>query len=190
MKIRLLAFSIFVTNQTAYKPIIKFLRQNNVDIFNLFNRPLDDDTPFSAVIATGQPVQEWDPPTAKPANTVSSVDLIGNRGSDFTDDAWDFVTALTYQLNDNVEVQTSFQYNNFYGVDIGRYYLSYAGLDSNNLNGEPFGSAAGAAGAAGAEDEDSESSDPHAASATIATEAIILTATNFQMLFSIKNSPF
>jgi radical SAM superfamily enzyme YgiQ (UPF0313 family) len=42
VKIRLLAFSIFVTNQTAYKPIIKFLRQNNVDIFNLFNRPLDD----------------------------------------------------------------------------------------------------------------------------------------------------
>ncbi len=43
VKIRLLAFSIFVTNQTSYKPIIKFLRQNNVDIFDLFNRPLDDD---------------------------------------------------------------------------------------------------------------------------------------------------
>lgn len=65
---------------------------------------------------------------------------IGNRGSDFTDDAWDFVTALTYQLNDNVEVQTSFQYNNFYGVDVGRYFLDYAGLDSNLYQGVPFGS--------------------------------------------------
>jgi len=43
VKIRLLAFSIFVTNQTPYKPIIKFLRQNHVDIFDLFNRPLEDD---------------------------------------------------------------------------------------------------------------------------------------------------
>jgi antitoxin component HigA of HigAB toxin-antitoxin module len=42
VKIRLLAFSIFVTNQISYKPIIKFLRQNNVDIFDLFNRPLED----------------------------------------------------------------------------------------------------------------------------------------------------
>ena len=51
-----------------------------------------------------------------------------------------FVTALTYQLNDNVEVQTSFQYNNFYGVDVGRYFLDYAGLDSNLYQGVPFGS--------------------------------------------------
>lgn len=42
VKVRLLAFSIFVTNQTSYKPIIKFLRQTNVDIFDLFNRPLED----------------------------------------------------------------------------------------------------------------------------------------------------
>ena len=34
---------------------------------------------------------------------------IGNRGSDFTDDAWDFVTQLTYQMNDNVELATSMQ---------------------------------------------------------------------------------
>ena len=34
------------------------------------------------MIATGQPVQEWDPPTPRPANPVSSVDLTGNRGSD------------------------------------------------------------------------------------------------------------
>ena len=67
-------------------------------------------------------------------------DEIGNRGSDFTDNAWDFVTALTYQLNRNVEVQTSFQYNNFYGVDVGRYFLDYAGLDSNLYNDVPFGS--------------------------------------------------
>lgn len=43
VKIRLLAFSIFITNQPAFKPIIKFLRQNNVDIFDLFNRPLESD---------------------------------------------------------------------------------------------------------------------------------------------------
>lgn len=48
VKIRLLAFSIFITNQPAFKPIIKFLRQNNVDIFDLFNRPLEsDDLPIS-----------------------------------------------------------------------------------------------------------------------------------------------
>jgi radical SAM superfamily enzyme YgiQ (UPF0313 family) len=41
VNIRLLAFSIFITNQPAYKPLIKFLRQNNVDIFDLFNRPLN-----------------------------------------------------------------------------------------------------------------------------------------------------
>lgn len=46
------------------------------------HRPLDEDTPFTSVIATGQPVQEWDPPTPRPANPVSSVDLTGNRGSD------------------------------------------------------------------------------------------------------------
>jgi len=68
---------------------------------------------------------------------------IGNRGSDFTDDAWDFVTALTYQLNDNVEVQSSFQYNNFYGVDVGRYFLNYAGLAANLYYEEPFGSVDG-----------------------------------------------
>tara|TARA_B110000438_G_scaffold273678_1_gene293257 strand:+ start:1928 stop:3964 length:2037 start_codon:yes stop_codon:yes gene_type:complete len=43
VKIRLLAFSIFVTNQPAFKPIIKFLRQNNVEIFDLFNRPLESE---------------------------------------------------------------------------------------------------------------------------------------------------
>ena len=65
---------------------------------------------------------------------------IGNRGSDFTDDAWDFVTQLTYQMNDNVELATSMQINNFYGVDVGRYFLDYAGLASNLYYDEPFGS--------------------------------------------------
>ncbi len=41
LKIRLLAFSIFVTSQSAFKPITKFLRQNNVPVFDLFNRSLD-----------------------------------------------------------------------------------------------------------------------------------------------------
>jgi radical SAM superfamily enzyme YgiQ (UPF0313 family) len=40
VQIRLLAFSIYITNQPGYKPIIKFLRQSNVDVFELFNRPL------------------------------------------------------------------------------------------------------------------------------------------------------
>tara|TARA_B100000519_G_scaffold111007_1_gene96119 strand:+ start:52 stop:351 length:300 start_codon:yes stop_codon:yes gene_type:complete len=66
------------------------------------------------------------------------------------------------------------------------------------------GAAGAAAGAAGAvflpptlapELEDccgagAGSLEPHAANATIATVAIIETATNFQMLFSMKNSPF
>jgi radical SAM superfamily enzyme YgiQ (UPF0313 family) len=48
LKIRLLAFSIFTTNQPAFTPITKFLRQNKVDIFELFNRPLDsEDLPES-----------------------------------------------------------------------------------------------------------------------------------------------
>ena len=41
LKIRLLAFSIFITSQSAFKPITKFLRQHNVPIFELFNRSLD-----------------------------------------------------------------------------------------------------------------------------------------------------
>ena len=65
---------------------------------------------------------------------------IGNRGSDFTDDAWDFVTQLTYTMNDNVELATSMQINNFYGVDVGRYFLDYAGLAANLYYEEPFGS--------------------------------------------------
>ena len=40
VNIRLLAFSIFVTNQPAFKPLIKFLRQKNIEIFELFHRPL------------------------------------------------------------------------------------------------------------------------------------------------------
>lgn len=41
LKIRLLSFSIFVTNQPAFKPLIKFLRQNNIEIFELFSRPIN-----------------------------------------------------------------------------------------------------------------------------------------------------
>ncbi|MFL2707991.1 MAG: TonB-dependent receptor plug domain-containing protein [Gammaproteobacteria bacterium] len=70
---------------------------------------------------------------------------IGNRGMHQVDQGTDAVFELTYKVNDDVEVVYGTQINKFYGVDIGRYYLSYAGLDSNNLNNEPFGSAAGAA---------------------------------------------
>ena len=70
---------------------------------------------------------------------------IGNRGMHFVDNGMDAVVELSYQINDDVEVTYGQQYNKFYGTDIGRYYLSYTGLDSNVLNDEPFGSEAGAA---------------------------------------------
>jgi radical SAM superfamily enzyme YgiQ (UPF0313 family) len=40
VNIRLLAFSVFMTNQNGFKPLIKFLRQHNVDIFDLFYTPV------------------------------------------------------------------------------------------------------------------------------------------------------
>ena len=70
---------------------------------------------------------------------------IGNRGMHFVDNSMDAVLELTYDINDDVEVTLGKQVNKFYGTDIGRYYLSYTGLDSNTLNNEPFGTEAGAA---------------------------------------------
>ncbi len=70
---------------------------------------------------------------------------IGNRGMHFVDTAMDAVMELTYSINDDVEVTYGKQINKFYGTDIGRYYLSYAGLGYNINYGEPFGSEAGAA---------------------------------------------
>ena len=65
---------------------------------------------------------------------------IGNRGMHFVDQASDWVGELTWDASDNVEVSMSHQVNKFYGTDIGRYYLSYTGLDYNLYNEEPFGS--------------------------------------------------
>ncbi len=70
---------------------------------------------------------------------------IGNRGMHFVDTGMDAVFEVTYEMNDDVEVVVGKQINKFYGTDIGRYYLSYAGLSHNILNEEPFGSAKGAA---------------------------------------------
>ena len=70
---------------------------------------------------------------------------IGNRGMHFVDNGMDAVVELTYQINDDVEVTYGQQYNKFYGTDIGRYYLSYAGLDANRYNETSFGSAEGVA---------------------------------------------
>ena len=70
---------------------------------------------------------------------------IGNRGMHFVDTGMDAVFEVTYEMNDDVEVVVGKQINKFYGTDIGRYYLSYAGLSHNILNDIPFGSAAGAA---------------------------------------------
>ena len=65
---------------------------------------------------------------------------IGNRGMHFVDQASDWVGELTWDASDNVEVSMSHQVNKFYGTDIGRYYLSYTGLDSNLYTDTPFGS--------------------------------------------------
>lgn len=70
---------------------------------------------------------------------------IGNRGMHFVDTGMDAVFEVTYEISDDVEVVYGKQINKFYGTDIGRYYLSYAGLSDNILNDEPFGSAKGAA---------------------------------------------
>jgi radical SAM superfamily enzyme YgiQ (UPF0313 family) len=39
LKIRLLAFSYFQTNQLGYAPILKFLKENQIELFELFHRP-------------------------------------------------------------------------------------------------------------------------------------------------------
>jgi len=92
-------------------------------------------------IAVGDPANPYDVPVTGYWRWTE----IGNRGMHQVDTGHDAVFELTYQLTDDVEIVYGTQINKFYGVDIGRYYLSYTGLDSNVLNDEPFGSAAGAA---------------------------------------------
>jgi radical SAM superfamily enzyme YgiQ (UPF0313 family) len=41
IKLRQLAFSMFIINQISFKPLIKFLRQNKIDLFNLFEIPIE-----------------------------------------------------------------------------------------------------------------------------------------------------
>ena len=65
---------------------------------------------------------------------------IGNRGMHYVDTAQDFVAEFTFDATDDIELTFSHQVNKFYGTDIGRYYLDYAGLDSNIYNDIPFGS--------------------------------------------------
>ena len=65
---------------------------------------------------------------------------IGNRGMHFVDQASDWVGELTFDVSDKVELTMSHQVNKFYGTDIGRYYLDYAGLDYNLYNDIAFGS--------------------------------------------------
>ncbi len=65
---------------------------------------------------------------------------IGNRGMHFVDQASDWVGELTFDVSDKVELTMSHQVNKFYGTDIGRYYLDYAGLDYNLYNNIAFGS--------------------------------------------------
>jgi radical SAM superfamily enzyme YgiQ (UPF0313 family) len=43
IKLRQLAFSMFIINQISFKPLIKFLRQNKIDLFNLFEIPIESD---------------------------------------------------------------------------------------------------------------------------------------------------
>ena len=61
----------------------------------------------------------------------------------YVDQASDFVAELSFDVSDDIEVKVGHQVNKFYGTDIGRYYLDYAGLDSNLYNDVPFGSKAG-----------------------------------------------
>ncbi len=68
---------------------------------------------------------------------------IGNRGMHYVDQATDFVAELTIDVSENIELRVGTQVNKFYGTDIGRYYLDYAGLDSNIYNEIPFGSESG-----------------------------------------------
>jgi len=65
---------------------------------------------------------------------------IGNRGMHYVDQATDFVTELTIDVSENIELRVGTQVNKFYGTDIGRYYLDYAGLASNIYYETPFGS--------------------------------------------------
>tara|TARA_B100001123_G_scaffold408826_1_gene502347 strand:- start:436 stop:3255 length:2820 start_codon:yes stop_codon:yes gene_type:complete len=65
---------------------------------------------------------------------------IGNRGMHFVDQSSDWVGELAFDVSDNVEITFSHQVNKFYGTDIGRYYLDYAGLASNLYYETPFGS--------------------------------------------------
>ncbi|HIF19389.1 MAG TPA: hypothetical protein EYQ72_02785 [Gammaproteobacteria bacterium] len=65
---------------------------------------------------------------------------IGNRGMHYVDQATDVATELEIEISDNIDLTIGHQVNKFYGTDIGRYYLDYAGLDSNLYNEVPFGS--------------------------------------------------
>ncbi len=65
---------------------------------------------------------------------------IGNRGMHFVDQSSDWVGEIRWDVNDQVEITASHQVNKFYGTDIGRYYLDYAGLASNLYYSTPFGS--------------------------------------------------
>ena len=68
---------------------------------------------------------------------------IGNRGMHYVDQATDVATELEIEISDNIDLTIGHQVNKFYGTDIGRYYLDYAGLDSNLYNEVAFGSEAG-----------------------------------------------
>ena len=58
---------------------------------------------------------------------------IGNRGMHYVDQATDFVAEVTIDVSENIELRVGTQVNKFYGTDIGRYYLDYAGLDFKHL---------------------------------------------------------
>jgi iron complex outermembrane receptor protein len=65
---------------------------------------------------------------------------IGNRGMHYVDQATDVATELEIEISDNIDLTIGHQVNKFYVTDIGRYYLDFAGLDSNLYNDIPFGS--------------------------------------------------
>ena len=143
---------IMVADAATFRDSITTNIEYNInDDFSLYSRVnllRNESTGRFAPPAAGYPgILATDPanPYDEPVQGYWRWTGIGNRGMHFVDNGMDAVFELTYRVNDNIEVVAGTQYNKFYGTDIGRYYLDYAGLDANLYNDEPFGSEAGLA---------------------------------------------
>jgi len=125
---------------------IEYEINDQLSLYSRINYLRNESTGRFAPPAAGYPsILPSDPanPYDEPVQGYWRWTEIGNRGMHFIDTGMDAAFEVTYQITDDVEVVYGTQINKFYGVDIGRYYLDYAGLDSNLYNDEPFGSEAG-----------------------------------------------